>query len=69
MTSIAQRDASHPSVRYLGGSAEAIPAAADSMDYCLMFLAWHHTVDPQRAAREITRVLRPGGVLLLRPVR
>jgi ubiquinone/menaquinone biosynthesis C-methylase UbiE len=66
MREIAISDAAHPEVRYLAGSAEDIPLAAGSVDYTLIFLAWHHIHDKPRAAREIARVTRPGGVLLLR---
>ncbi len=66
MREIADREAAHPRVRYLPGSAESIPVEDESMDYCLLFLAWHHVEEPQAAAREIARVLRPGGVLLCR---
>jgi ubiquinone/menaquinone biosynthesis C-methylase UbiE len=35
-------------------------------DYALMFLSWHHVQDKPLAARELARVLRPSGRLLLR---
>jgi ubiquinone/menaquinone biosynthesis C-methylase UbiE len=66
MREIAQAQSQHPGVRYLAGSAEEIPAASGSADYALMFLSWHHVQDKTRAARELARVLRPGGRLLLR---
>jgi ubiquinone/menaquinone biosynthesis C-methylase UbiE len=66
MREIAISDAAHPDVRYLAGSAEDIPLPDGSVDYTLIFLAWHHVADKPRAAREIARVTRPGGVLLLR---
>jgi ubiquinone/menaquinone biosynthesis C-methylase UbiE len=53
-------------VRYLAGSAEDIPVPSGSADYALMFLSWHHVQDKPRAARELARVIRPGGRLLLR---
>jgi ubiquinone/menaquinone biosynthesis C-methylase UbiE len=31
-----------------------------------MFLSWHHVQDKPRAARELARVIKPGGRLLLR---
>lgn len=55
-----------PGVRYLAGSAEAIPVASGSADYALMFLSWPHVQDKPRAVHELARVLRPGGRLLLR---
>ncbi|MEW2518528.1 class I SAM-dependent methyltransferase [Actinacidiphila alni] len=56
----------HPGVRYVAGAAEAIPLASGSVDYALMFLSWHHVPDKAAAVRELGRVLRPGGRLLLR---
>ncbi|GAA4254392.1 class I SAM-dependent methyltransferase [Dactylosporangium darangshiense] len=58
--------APHPNVRYLPGSAEAIPLPDRSCDVVLMFLVLHHVTDRRRAAAEIARVLRPGGRLLIR---
>ncbi len=62
----AQEESRHPSPRYLAGSAEDIPVPSASADYALMFLSWHHVQDKPRAARELARVLKPGGRLLLR---
>jgi SAM-dependent methyltransferase len=53
-------------VRYLAGSAEDLPVPSGSADYALMFLSWHHVQDKPRAVRELARVVRPGGRLLLR---
>ncbi len=53
-------------VAFLAGRAEAIPLADDSCDLVLMFLSFHHVRDRQAAAREIARVLRPGGRVLIR---
>jgi len=66
MREIAQAQSQHPGVRYLAGSAEDIPVPPGSADYALMFLSWHHVQDKPRAARELARVLRPAGRLLLR---
>jgi SAM-dependent methyltransferase len=43
-----------------------MPAPSGSADYVLMFLSWHHVQDKPRAARDLARVLRPAGRLLLR---
>lgn len=56
----------HPGVRYLAGSAEELPVETASADYALLFLVWHHVQDKPRAVRELARVIRPGGRLLLR---
>lgn len=66
MRQVAERDAVHPQVQYASGTAEDIPASEASLDYCLLYLVWHHVADPASAAREIMRVLRPGGTLLCR---
>ncbi|GIL25674.1 class I SAM-dependent methyltransferase [Actinocatenispora comari] len=66
MRAVAARESAHPLVRYVAGSATAIPAADGEFDYGLLFLVWHHVADKDAAAREIARVLRPGGTLLLR---
>ncbi|WP_185759556.1 class I SAM-dependent methyltransferase [Kribbella jejuensis] len=55
-----------PGVTYLAGSAEAIPLPEASVDVVLMFLTFHHWTDRLQGLREVRRVLRPGGVALLR---
>jgi ubiquinone/menaquinone biosynthesis C-methylase UbiE len=62
----AEASAAHPQVRYLEGRAEAIPLPDASCDLVLMFLSFHHFRDQPTAAREIARVLRPGGRILMR---
>ncbi|MGD0560561.1 MAG: class I SAM-dependent methyltransferase [Streptosporangiaceae bacterium] len=66
MRDVAEAQGPHPGVRYLAGSAEDIPVPSGSADYLLMFLSWHHVQDKPRAVRELARVLRPAGRLLLR---
>ncbi|MFC6080541.1 class I SAM-dependent methyltransferase [Sphaerisporangium aureirubrum] len=66
MREIAQAQSSHPGVRYLAGSAEDMPVPSGGADYALMFLSWHHVQDKPRAVRELARVLKPAGRLLLR---
>ncbi|MFW6694757.1 methyltransferase domain-containing protein [Streptomyces sp. MAR4 CNX-425] len=58
--------AAHPRVAYVPGRAEALPLPDASADFGLSFLVWHHVRDRPAAARELHRVLRPGGTLLLR---
>src|SRR2546421_8320875 len=66
MREIAQAQSARPGVRYLAGSAEDMPVPSGSADYALMFLSWHHVQDKPRAVRELARVLKPAGRLLLR---
>ncbi|MFC8598348.1 class I SAM-dependent methyltransferase [Isoptericola sp. NPDC057191] len=51
-----------PGVQTLRGTAEDLPLADASVDAVLIGQAWHW-FDPERAAAEIARVLRPGGTL------
>ncbi|MBU9763905.1 class I SAM-dependent methyltransferase [Mycobacterium sp. TNTM28] len=51
-----------PDTPALLGTAEEIPLADNSVDAVLVAQAWHW-FDPERAAKEISRVLRPGGQL------
>jgi ubiquinone/menaquinone biosynthesis C-methylase UbiE len=66
MRRAAEAGARHPRVNYLAGRAEAIPLPDAAADFVLMFLSYHHVADKPAAAREIGRVLKPGGRLLLR---
>jgi len=49
----------------LQGDAERLPCADASFDAVWSWGAVHHATDPGRALREIHRVLRPGGELLM----
>ncbi len=51
-----------PDTPALLGTAEDIPLPDDSVDAVLVAQAWHW-FDPERAAKEVARVLRPGGRL------
>jgi ubiquinone/menaquinone biosynthesis C-methylase UbiE len=66
MRDIAIRSAVHPAVSYLAGCAEDLPLPAGSCDVVLVFLVYHHVTDPAAGAAEISRVLRPGGRVLIR---
>jgi ubiquinone/menaquinone biosynthesis C-methylase UbiE len=56
----------HPAVTTVAGAAEKIPLPDNSCDLALLFLSWHHVADPHRGAAELARVIRPGGIVLLR---
>jgi ubiquinone/menaquinone biosynthesis C-methylase UbiE len=57
--------AGHPAVTYAAGSAERIPLPAASCDAALLFFVWHHVLGREAAARELHRVVRPGGTLFV----
>jgi SAM-dependent methyltransferase len=57
--------AGHPAVTYAAGSAENIPLPDASCDAALLFFVWHHVGDRETAARELRRVVKPGGKLFV----
>ena len=54
-----------PEIQAVLGSAEAIPLADSSVDAVIVSDAFHHFRDQEVAVREIKRVLRPGGGLVM----
>jgi ubiquinone/menaquinone biosynthesis C-methylase UbiE len=52
-------------VRFLEGDAHALPLASNSVDLVTCRHSAHHFVQAARAAQEWTRVLKPGGRLIL----
>ncbi len=66
MREVALREAAHPAVKYLPGRAETIPLPDASCDAALLYFVWHHVGDKPAAALELLRIVRPGGVLLVR---
>ncbi len=59
---VAECIARHPGVLVREGRAEAIPFDDASFDVALAQLVLHFVSDPAKAAGELRRVLRPGGV-------
>jgi ubiquinone/menaquinone biosynthesis C-methylase UbiE len=47
------------------GGAEALPFPSDSFERVIMVDALHHVVDQTASAREMFRVLKPGGLLVI----
>lgn len=60
-------DATVPSVRDGGvvASAEALPFADASVDVVFSSNLWEHVREPEKAADEMVRVVRPGGLVYL----
>jgi ubiquinone/menaquinone biosynthesis C-methylase UbiE len=66
MRKVAEREHSHPSVRYLAGAAEQIPLPDGSCDAALLSNVLHHVRDVDACSSELERVVRQGGLLFLR---
>jgi ubiquinone/menaquinone biosynthesis C-methylase UbiE/uncharacterized protein YbaR (Trm112 family) len=47
---------------FFAGDASSLPFAAESFDYVLIYGVLHHLPEPGATAREVARVLKPGGV-------
>jgi ubiquinone/menaquinone biosynthesis C-methylase UbiE len=62
----AQRRITHPRVAYVGGEAERIPLRDGSCDSAWLSTVIHHIGDLPSCARELRRVLRPQGRVLIR---
>lgn len=57
----ARRRTGSSGARFVSGDAYGIPFGAGTFDAALCERVFQHLTTPERAAREITRVLRPGG--------
>ena len=66
MRAVAAREHPHPRVSYVAGSAERIPLPDAAGDAALLSYVLHHVRDRDACARELRRVLRPGGTLIVR---
>jgi ubiquinone/menaquinone biosynthesis C-methylase UbiE len=55
-----------PEVTWAAGTAEQVPAEDCYFDLVWMSQVFHHLDDRQKAIREVRRVLRPGGHLVIR---
>ncbi len=51
------------SAQLLEGAAEALPLETDSVDFTVARYLFQHVIDPDRAAGEALRTLKPGGTL------
>ena len=66
MLAEARRFNGHRAVRYVGGSAEAVPTRPGLFDLALMSRVIHHLPDRRACAAQLARILRPGGVVVIR---
>ncbi len=66
MRAVAEREHAHPRVIYVAGSAERLPLPDAACDAALLSYVLHHVSDRDACARELRRVLRPGGVVIVR---
>ena len=66
MREVAEREHAHPRVRYVEGSAERIPLPDASCDAAFLSNVVHHVRDRDACAAQLRRVLRPGGLVLVR---
>jgi len=60
-----ERLKSHPNVELRTGTIEALPIDDPSLDAAVLFLVAHFITDPTKVMREIRRVLKPNGRLLI----
>lgn len=54
----------HPDVTFINGDIEALPLAPCSLDGVMLSAVIHHLPDPSTCAKEVYRVLKPGGVFV-----
>jgi ubiquinone/menaquinone biosynthesis C-methylase UbiE len=54
-----------PTVDFRIGSLEHLPVADKSIDTAVVCMVLHHAPDPQQALTDLSRVIRPGGTLLI----
>lgn len=57
--------AGHRNVTFRAGMAERLPIATGSVDVAACHMLLHHVVSPRTALREMCRVVRPGGYVVI----
>jgi ubiquinone/menaquinone biosynthesis C-methylase UbiE len=66
MRAVAEREQSHPRVRYVEGFAEQIPLPGGECDVALLSNVIHHVRDRDSCVAELGRVVRLGGQVFVR---
>ncbi|MEX2582267.1 MAG: metalloregulator ArsR/SmtB family transcription factor [Gemmatimonadota bacterium] len=65
LTAARERLSRHRNVEVRGGDLEKLPIEELRLDAAVLFLVLHYLAEPAAAFREVARVLRPGGRLLV----
>lgn len=66
MLAEARRFSSHPRVRYVAGEAGALPARSRRFDLALLSRVIHHLPDRRPCVASLRRIVRPGGIVVVR---
>ena len=61
----AARIAVNPRARLVNGDILSMPFRSNTFDHAYSYGVVHHTIDPERAVREIVRTVKPGGNVLI----
>lgn len=65
MLAEAQQGSAGARTQFRAGELDALPLADGEVDAAFSNLVWHHVPDHDAAAREVFRVLKPGGVVVV----
>ena len=65
MLETARQRVASTNVEFRRGDLESLPLADGEVDAAFANLVWHHVADMDGAAREVFRVLRPGGLVVV----
>lgn len=60
-----QKFGAQANVEYRQGSAESLPIDDNALDYAFANMTLHHVDDPAKAIVEMSRILKPGGKLVI----